>query len=322
VSFSVDANVLLYASDTSSAHHEEARRLLAGQTENAEILYIAWPVAMANLRIATHPRVFDAPLAPDEALANLRHLLALPRVRPIGEKDGFLSGELEEAEALYAAIQTPAARENLSAVRRGDPIPRVPLTIGQLYEAYVESPWSLARLRQSRSLGWLATDWDRAALLGTLFVLLAMLTTLARSLVFRAGPGIRIQPSPHAVRAAPWWVPGLVSVRASRPFFASSILFLFSLSMGSLFGLAISPAFAIGPVTSERMVNLVGGSILPPGFSSATTHWTWATTGVLWAQPYSRAFFTGALVAGLLALALQAREVRRVGRHQERGKRG
>jgi toxin-antitoxin system PIN domain toxin len=90
VSFSVDANVLLYASDTSSPRHETARRILSNQTGKPEILYLAWPVAMAYLRIATHPRIFDAPLTPAVALSNLRGLLALPRVRPIGEKDSFL----------------------------------------------------------------------------------------------------------------------------------------------------------------------------------------------------------------------------------------
>ena len=90
MSFSVDANILLYASDTSSPRHETARRLLAGETQKPEILYLAWPVVMAYLRIATHPRIFDSPLTPDAALSNVRNLLALPRVRPIGETPGFL----------------------------------------------------------------------------------------------------------------------------------------------------------------------------------------------------------------------------------------
>jgi uncharacterized protein len=45
---------------------------------------------MSYLRIATHSRIFSAPLSPDEALANIRTLLALPQVRAVSELDGFL----------------------------------------------------------------------------------------------------------------------------------------------------------------------------------------------------------------------------------------
>ncbi|MGB3563530.1 MAG: TA system VapC family ribonuclease toxin [Thermoanaerobaculia bacterium] len=90
MSFSIDANVLLYASDTSSPFHTAARRFLEEKTAAPEIIYLPWPVALAYLRIATHPRLFDSPLAPDEALGNLRSLVSLPIVRTLGEKEGFL----------------------------------------------------------------------------------------------------------------------------------------------------------------------------------------------------------------------------------------
>ena len=45
---------------------------------------------MSYMRIATHPRIFDSPLAPDEALGNVTALLALPHVRIVAEQDGFL----------------------------------------------------------------------------------------------------------------------------------------------------------------------------------------------------------------------------------------
>jgi toxin-antitoxin system PIN domain toxin len=44
---------------------------------------------MAYLRIATHPRIFAAPLPPDEAWSNIGALLALPHVRAVSELDGF-----------------------------------------------------------------------------------------------------------------------------------------------------------------------------------------------------------------------------------------
>jgi toxin-antitoxin system PIN domain toxin len=95
VSVSVDANLLLYASDSSSPFHDRARRLLEEQTERPEMLYVAWPVAMAYLRIATHPRIFDRPLQPNVALGNLESLLSLPRVRALSEREGFLEAYAE-----------------------------------------------------------------------------------------------------------------------------------------------------------------------------------------------------------------------------------
>jgi uncharacterized protein len=45
---------------------------------------------ISYLRIATRPRIFSAPLSPDEALNNISALLALPHVRPVSELGGFL----------------------------------------------------------------------------------------------------------------------------------------------------------------------------------------------------------------------------------------
>jgi toxin-antitoxin system PIN domain toxin len=90
VSYSVDVNVLLYASDRSSARHERARRFVETCAAGPEILCLAWPTLMGYLRIATHPRIFAAPLNPDEALGNAAALIGLPHVRVLSEQDGFL----------------------------------------------------------------------------------------------------------------------------------------------------------------------------------------------------------------------------------------
>ena len=90
MSYSVDANVLLYASDRSSPRHERARSFLEARPKDPDLFCLAWPTIFAFVRISTHPRVFAAPLAPAEALANVTALLALPRVRLLTEADGFL----------------------------------------------------------------------------------------------------------------------------------------------------------------------------------------------------------------------------------------
>jgi toxin-antitoxin system PIN domain toxin len=90
MSYSIDANVLLYASDASSPRHDDARRFLEECAAKRELLCIAWPTLMAYLRIATHPGAFAAPLSPESALHNVSALLALPRARAVSELDGFL----------------------------------------------------------------------------------------------------------------------------------------------------------------------------------------------------------------------------------------
>ena len=67
MSYTVDANLLLYASDSSSPFHDRSSALLGQLAQGPEIVYLFWPILMAYLRIATHPSVFAAPLTPAEA---------------------------------------------------------------------------------------------------------------------------------------------------------------------------------------------------------------------------------------------------------------
>ena len=90
MSYSLDVNLLLYASDRSSNRHARARRFVESCAAGPEILCLTWPTLMSYLRIATHPRIFSAPLSPDEALGNITALIDLPHVRALSELDGFL----------------------------------------------------------------------------------------------------------------------------------------------------------------------------------------------------------------------------------------
>lgn len=90
MSYSLDVNVLLYASDRSSERYDAARRFLDSCAARPELLCLTWPTLMSYLRIATHPRIFANPLSPDEALGNITALLALPQVRAVSESDGFV----------------------------------------------------------------------------------------------------------------------------------------------------------------------------------------------------------------------------------------
>lgn len=89
MSTTIDANVLLYASDSSSPFHAPARTLVEGLATGPGIVYLFWPTIAAYLRLATHPAVFDQPLPLAEAVANLEQLLARPHIRTAGEPDDF-----------------------------------------------------------------------------------------------------------------------------------------------------------------------------------------------------------------------------------------
>ncbi len=89
MSYTVDVNLLLYATDRASPFHDRAVDFLRKCTSGSDILCLAWPTIMGYLRISTHPSIFDEPLSPDEALGNMERLLRLPQVRVISEEDGF-----------------------------------------------------------------------------------------------------------------------------------------------------------------------------------------------------------------------------------------
>jgi toxin-antitoxin system PIN domain toxin len=89
VSLTLDANVLLYASDTSSPRHVRAREVIGAVAAGPELAYLFWPTIMAYLRIATHPAIFDRPLPAREAIENVEALLSRPNVRAPGEQPEF-----------------------------------------------------------------------------------------------------------------------------------------------------------------------------------------------------------------------------------------
>lgn len=89
MSFAVDVNLLLYASDRGCPQHERAAAFLMGCAANGQVFCLAWLTLMSYLRMATHPRIFERPLSPQAAMANVEALMALPHCRAIGELEGF-----------------------------------------------------------------------------------------------------------------------------------------------------------------------------------------------------------------------------------------
>ncbi len=89
MSFALDTNLLLYASDRSSPFHDRAAAFLRATLAGGELFCLGWPSVMAHLRIATHPRVFRAPLSPEEARRNVSTLLRNRFCRVLSEGEGF-----------------------------------------------------------------------------------------------------------------------------------------------------------------------------------------------------------------------------------------
>lgn len=97
MSATVDANVLLYASDEESPFHPRAVGFLEELARGPALLYLFWPTVLAYLRIATHPSIFRSPLSHEVASANVAGLLALPHVQTAGEADRFWSTYMDVA---------------------------------------------------------------------------------------------------------------------------------------------------------------------------------------------------------------------------------
>jgi uncharacterized protein len=95
LSFSVDVNLLVYASNASCAEHARASRFLAQCAAGPDLFCLTWATVTGYLRITTHPAVFRRPLTAAQALANVDALLRQPHVRLLLEDDRFWAGYRE-----------------------------------------------------------------------------------------------------------------------------------------------------------------------------------------------------------------------------------
>jgi hypothetical protein len=89
MSYTIDANLLIYASDTSSPEYSAACDFLTARVEDPDLMCLMWATLMAYQRVVTHPSIFVRPLDPSLAWKNIQSLLSLPRVRIITEEPGF-----------------------------------------------------------------------------------------------------------------------------------------------------------------------------------------------------------------------------------------
>ena len=76
----VDANLLIYAKFSDFPQHEVAREWLESTLNSQGRVGVAWPTALAFLRITTNPRLFDNPLTIEAAWKQVLEWIEHPRV--------------------------------------------------------------------------------------------------------------------------------------------------------------------------------------------------------------------------------------------------
>jgi uncharacterized protein len=79
----VDANMLLYAEDSLSPRHRQARVWWDHQLSGTDPVCLCWAVLSAFIRVSTNSRAFERPLALEQSLARVCSWLDQPCVKII-----------------------------------------------------------------------------------------------------------------------------------------------------------------------------------------------------------------------------------------------
>ena len=93
----IDANVLLYAVNSASEHHNKSRRWLDGALSGADTVGLAWVPLLAFVRLTTKHGLFPKPLAPGDAMQQVADWCSAPGsvvVGPTSRHADVLSGLL------------------------------------------------------------------------------------------------------------------------------------------------------------------------------------------------------------------------------------
>jgi toxin-antitoxin system PIN domain toxin len=84
----VDTNLLLYAEDSLSEHHDAARPWWDEQLSGSAPVCLCWPVLTAFIRIGTNARLHQRPLPIGEAIERVQSWFEQPCVRVLHPTDG------------------------------------------------------------------------------------------------------------------------------------------------------------------------------------------------------------------------------------------
>jgi uncharacterized protein len=99
----VDANLLLYAEDSLSEHHDAARSWWDDRLSGTDLVCLCWPVLKAFVRIGTNPRLHQRPLTLREACDRVQSWLEQPctlLIQPTDEHWAIFRRMLKEGNAI------------------------------------------------------------------------------------------------------------------------------------------------------------------------------------------------------------------------------
>jgi toxin-antitoxin system PIN domain toxin len=94
-----DVNLLVYAYDSSSRHHERARRWWEDCLNGTQMIGLSWVAVLGFIRLLTNPRIFQNPYTPEELLIIVESWLEQPHVKFIQPSDRhftLISGLIRE----------------------------------------------------------------------------------------------------------------------------------------------------------------------------------------------------------------------------------
>lgn len=80
----VDANVLLYAVNSASEHHQASVRWLDNALSGADGIGLAWVPLLAFVRLTTKEGLFPNPLRPEDAIGQVAEWLDAPTATVVG----------------------------------------------------------------------------------------------------------------------------------------------------------------------------------------------------------------------------------------------
>ncbi len=85
----VDTNLLVYAHRRDSAFHDQAGELIKDLAEGDRAWAIPWPCVHEFLAITTHPRIYEPPTPPKQAIAQVDAWMESPTLSLIGEGSSY-----------------------------------------------------------------------------------------------------------------------------------------------------------------------------------------------------------------------------------------
>ena len=112
----LDANILLYAYDATSDHHQACREWLEDTLQADEPVGMPWQTLLAFIRISTSSRAFRSPLQVSQATEVVAQWLARPQVVVVepGERFWAIFNGLVKSAQISGPLVTDAALASMA----------------------------------------------------------------------------------------------------------------------------------------------------------------------------------------------------------------